>query len=55
VGTNGTCAAAGGAGNMMSTIPLHSWNFLLQTFTFDMPGYAYVKGACSAIHSDFYR
>ncbi len=55
VGTNGTCVAAGGERNMMSTIPLHSWNFRLQTFNFDMPGYGYVKGACSAIHSDLYR
>jgi hypothetical protein len=54
VGTNGSCVAGGGAGNMMSTIPLHSWNFPLQTFTFDMPGYEYVKGACSAIHSSIF-
>jgi len=48
IATQGNCDP----GNVMSTIPRGSWDFTRETFSFPMPGYEYVKGACAILQSD---
>jgi hypothetical protein len=50
VGTNGSCT--GDNGGIMSSMPLSAWDFQNNTYTFPMPGYQYVQGACAPLKSD---
>lgn len=50
VGTNGSCT--GNNGGIMSSMPLSGWDFQKNTYTFPMPGYEYVQGACAPFKSD---
>lgn len=50
VGTNGTCT--GDNGGIMSSMPADGWDFQRNTYTFYMPGYEYVRGACAPLRSD---
>lgn len=50
VGMNGSCT--GDNGGIMSSMPLWTWNFRNNRYTFPMPGYDYVKGACAPLQSD---
>lgn len=52
VGTNGTCT--GDNGGIMSSMPAQGWDFLRNTYTFYMPGYEYVRGACAPLGSDLF-
>lgn len=36
----------------MSSMPLSGWDFQNNTYTFPMPGYEYVQGACAPLKSD---
>jgi hypothetical protein len=50
VGTNGSCT--GDNGGIISSMPLSAWDFRNNTYTFPMPGYEYVQGACAPLKSD---
>jgi hypothetical protein len=50
VGTNGTCN--GDNGGIMSSMPADGWDFQRNTYTFYMPGYEFVQGACAPLGSD---
>lgn len=50
VGTNGTCT--GDNGGIMSSMTAQGWDFVSNTYTFYMPGYEYVRGACAPLNSD---
>ena len=50
VGMNGGCT--GDNGGIMSSMPLWAWDLGNNTYTFPMPGYEYVQGACAALKSD---
>ncbi len=52
VGTNGSCT--GKNGGIISSMPLSGWDFQNNTYTFPMPGYEYVQGACAPLKSDPY-
>jgi hypothetical protein len=52
VGTNGSCT--GDNGGIISSMPLSGWDFQNNTYTFPMPGYEYVHGACAPLKSDPY-
>lgn len=49
VGLRGCTGANGG---IMSSFPVWAWDFEKNTYPFDMPGYEFVRGACSAMQSD---
>jgi hypothetical protein len=46
----GSCT--GRNGGIISTMPLSAWDFARSTYTFPMPGYEYVAGACAPLRSD---
>ncbi len=50
VGANGTCT--GDNGGIMSSMAQSGWDFQNNTYTFPMPGYEYVQGACAPLKSD---
>jgi hypothetical protein len=50
VGTNDSCT--GEKGGIISSFPLSGWDFKNNTYTFVMPGYEYVQGACAPLKSD---
>lgn len=50
LGPGGRCT--GDNGGIMSSMPLSGWDFENDTYTFAMPGYEYVKGACAPLSSD---
>lgn len=50
VGPNDTCT--GDNGGIISSFPLSGWDFKNNTYTFPMPGYEYVEGACAPLKSD---
>ncbi len=50
VGLNGSCT--GNNGGIMSSMPVGTWDFQNNTYTFPMPGYEYVQGACAPLKSD---
>lgn len=50
VGPDGRCT--GDNGGIMSTFALAGWDFQNNTYTFPMPGYEYVQGACAPLKSD---
>lgn len=50
VGMNNSCT--GDNGGIMSSMPLWAWDFSNNTYTFPMPGYDYVQGACAPLASD---
>jgi hypothetical protein len=50
VGTNGSCT--GDSGGIMSSMTISAWDFKNNTYTFPMPGYQYVQGACAPLKSD---
>lgn len=50
VGANGSCT--GDNGGIMSSMSLAGWDFQKNTYTFPMPGYEYVQGACAPLESD---
>jgi len=50
VGLNDSCT--GDKGGIMSSMPLEAWDFDNNTYTFPMPGYEYVQGACAPLTSD---
>jgi hypothetical protein len=50
VGTNGSCT--GDDGGILSSMPLWAWDFENHTYTFPMPGYEYVRGACAPLQSE---
>jgi hypothetical protein len=50
VGLNDSCT--GDNGGIMSSMPLGAWDFQNNTYTFPMPGYEYVQGACAPLTSD---
>ncbi len=50
VGSNGSCT--GDSGGIMSSMSLSGWDFRNNTYTFPMPGYEYVQGACAPLKSD---
>ncbi len=50
VGTNGSCT--GDNGGIMSSMDAKLWDFQNNTYTFPMPGYEYVQGACARLKSD---
>lgn len=52
VGTNGTCT--GDNGGIMSSMPADGWDFVNNTYTFYMPGYEFVQGACAPLRSDLF-
>lgn len=39
-------------GGIMSSMPLWAWDFERNDYTFPMPGYEFVKGACEVLESD---
>jgi hypothetical protein len=47
---NGSCT--GDNFGIMSSMPIWAWDFENNTYTFDMPGYEYVQGACALLASD---
>lgn len=52
VGTNGSCT--GDNGGIMSSMPAQGWDFINNTYTFPMPGYEFVRGACDPLRSDLF-
>lgn len=50
VGTNGSCT--GDNGGIISSMAASGWDFPNNTYTFPMPGYEYVQGACAPLKSD---
>jgi hypothetical protein len=50
VGPKGSCT--GQNGGIISSFPMSSWDFQNKTYTFPMPGYEWVRGACAALKSD---
>lgn len=50
VGTNGSCT--GDNGGIISSMLATGWDFQNNTYTFPMPGYQYVQGACAPLKSD---
>ena len=46
----GTCPGA--SGGIMSSMLMSGWDFQRNTYTFAMPGYEYVEGACALLRSD---
>lgn len=46
----GSCTGVNGG--IMSSMPLSAWDFQKNTYTFPMPGYEYVRGACAPLKSD---
>lgn len=50
VGPQGRCT--GDHGGIISSSPLSGWDFQNNTYTFHMPGYEYVQGACAPLTSD---
>ena len=50
VGINDSCT--GNNGGIMSSLPIEAWDFQNNTYTFPMPGYEYVQGACAPLKSD---
>lgn len=52
VGTNGSCR--GDNGGIISSMPAQGWDFLNNTYTFYMPGYEFVHGACAPLRSDLF-
>lgn len=50
VGVGGSCT--GQNGGIVSSMPLSGWDFQNNTYTFPMPGYEYVEGACAPVKSD---
>jgi hypothetical protein len=50
VGTDGSCI--GENGGIMSSMLASAWDFQNNTYTFPMPGYQYVQGACAPLKSD---
>ena len=45
-------SCTGQDGGIISSMPTWAWNFQKNTYTFPMPGYEYVRGACSPLQSD---
>ena len=50
LGVNGSCTGVNGG--IMSSSPASIWDFKNETYTFYMPGYEYVRGACAPLKSD---
>jgi len=50
VGMNGGCT--GDSEGIMSSMPIWAWDFENNTYTFPMPGYEYIQGACAPLASD---
>jgi len=50
VGMNDSCTSDNGG--IISSMPLSGWDFQNNTYTFPMPGYEYVRGACAPLESD---
>ncbi len=50
VGVDDSCT--GDNGGIMSSMDLSGWDFQNNTYTFPMPGYQYVQGACAPLKSD---
>ncbi len=50
VGTNGSCT--GNNGGIISSMAASGWDFPNNTYSFPMPGYEYVQGACAPVESD---
>jgi len=50
VGPKGSCT--GDNGGIISSFPVSGWDFQNNTYTFPMPGYEYVQGACAPLKSD---
>ena len=46
----GSCTGVNGG--IMSSMPLWAWDFEKNDYTFPMPGYEFVKGACELLKSD---
>ena len=46
----GRCS--GSNGGIMSSMSMSGWDFVRNTYTFTMPGYEYVRGACAPVGSD---
>lgn len=46
----GSCT--GKNGGIISSMPIGGWDFKRKTYTFHMPGYEYVQGACEPVTSD---
>jgi hypothetical protein len=52
VGMNGSCT--GDNGGIFSSMPAEGWDFQNNTYTFYMPGYEFVQGACAPLKSDLF-
>lgn len=50
IGVHDSCT--GDKGGIMSSMPRSAWDFENNTYTFPMPGYEYVQGACAPLTSD---
>jgi hypothetical protein len=50
VGIHDSCT--GDNGGIMSSMTIEAWDFENNTYTFPMPGYEYVQGACAPLTSD---
>lgn len=50
VGINGSCT--GTNGGIMSSSPLETWDFQVNTYRIPVPGLDYVQGACAPLQSD---
>jgi hypothetical protein len=50
VGIHDSCT--GDNGGIMSSMTMEAWDFENNTYTFPMPGYEYVQGACAPLTSD---
>lgn len=50
LGIGGSCT--GTNGGIMSSSPLWTWDFQRNTYSFPLPGYEYVQGACAPLKSD---
>lgn len=50
VGVNGSCT--GDNGGIMSSFVIDGWDYENNTYTFPMPGYEFVQGACAPSKSD---
>jgi hypothetical protein len=50
VGPGGRCT--GDDGGILSSFPVSAWDFEHETYTFPMPGYDFVRGACAPLTSD---
>jgi hypothetical protein len=48
----GLSSCTGVNGGIQSSFPVEGWDFERNTYTFFMPGYEYVRGACAPLKSD---